>query len=101
MSYRCGLSVGWYFGFSSLRASEGYGALLEAGRGGADYRDFDYERINMYACMRAFAEVGYDGIIKPDYTPYLQDDSEDTRISWAFAIGQVLALRNALESGDP
>ncbi len=56
---------------------------------------------DMYACMRSFAEVGYDGIIKPDHTPYLQDDSEDTRIGWAFAIGQILALRNAVESGDP
>ena len=41
---RVGLSVLTY-NFTVLRASEGYGPCYAAGRGGADLRDFDYERI--------------------------------------------------------
>jgi len=33
------------YSFTALRASEGYAARRGAGRGGADLRDFDYERI--------------------------------------------------------
>lgn len=47
------------------------------------------------ACMRAFHEVGYDGLIDPDHTPGIVDDVQDTRIGWAFAIGQLIALREA------
>ena len=49
------------------------------------------------ACMRAFHEVGYEGLIDPDHTPYLVDDTEDTRMGWAFAIGQIVGMRNSVE----
>lgn len=50
------------------------------------------------ACMRAFHEVGYDGLVDPDHTPGITDDTPDTRIGWAFAVGQLIALREATKT---
>lgn len=52
---------------------------------------------DMFACVQAFREVGYDGMIDPDHTPGILGDTPDTRIGWAFAIGQMVAIRNAVE----
>lgn len=51
---------------------------------------------DMAACMQAFSDVGYHGMIDPDHTPYLLDDTPDTRLGWAFAIGQMVAWRKAI-----
>ena len=51
---------------------------------------------NMYDCMNAFMEVGYTGLLDPDHTPGITVDTPDTRIGWAFAIGQILSLRNSV-----
>lgn len=56
---------------------------------------------DMFACMQALAEVGYDGMLDPDHTPGVTGDTTDTRIGWAFAIGQMVAMRNAVEGSDP
>lgn len=50
---------------------------------------------NMAAAMQALHDVGYDGLVEPDHTPGIADDTADTRIGWAFAIGQMIALRKA------
>ena len=47
---------------------------------------------DIVACMRAFAEVGYEGGIDPDHTPGLIDDANSST-GWAYAIGQLRALR--------
>ena len=52
----------------------------------------------MFACMKAFHEVGYEGLIDPDHTPGVVGDTADSRMGWAFAIGQIVALRNAVET---
>ncbi len=52
---------------------------------------------DMFACMKAFHQVGYDGMIDPDHTPGIFEDTPDSRIGWAFAIGQIVAMRNAVE----
>jgi mannonate dehydratase len=52
---------------------------------------------NMSACMQAFHEVGYQGMLDPDHTPGITGETPDTRIGWAFAIGQMIAMRNAVE----
>ena len=52
---------------------------------------------DLFQCMQAFHEVGYDGLIDPDHTPGVDGDTPDSRIGWAFAIGQIVALRNAVE----
>lgn len=53
---------------------------------------------DLFACMEAFHAVGYDGMIEPDHTPGISGDTHDTRMGWAFAVGQVVAMRNAVES---
>ena len=50
---------------------------------------------DMAACMRAFVEAGYEGAIDPDHTPGFDGDTLDTHIGWAYAIGQIIALRAA------
>ncbi|HEV2121160.1 MAG TPA: mannonate dehydratase [Chloroflexota bacterium] len=50
---------------------------------------------DMAACMRAFVGTGYSGMIEPDHTPGIVDDTLDTHVGWAFAVGQIVALRNA------
>jgi len=52
---------------------------------------------DMLACMRAFNEVDYEGMLDPDHTPGISGDTTDTRIGWAFAVGHMLALRKAVE----
>jgi mannonate dehydratase len=52
---------------------------------------------DMFACMKAFHEVGYKGMLDPDHTPGITGETPDTRIGWAFAIGQMIAMRNAVE----
>ncbi len=52
---------------------------------------------DLAACMRAFHDVGYEGLIDPDHTPGITGDTRDTRVGWAFAIGQIIALRSAAQ----
>jgi mannonate dehydratase len=49
------------------------------------------------AWMRALYDAGYRGAVEPDHTPGIDGDTPDTWIGWAFAIGQLVALRNAAE----
>jgi mannonate dehydratase len=57
----------------------------------------DEGECDMFACIQAFHEVGYEGLLDPDHTPGVDGDTHDTRVGWAFAIGQMLAMRNAVE----
>ncbi len=52
---------------------------------------------DMLACMKALQDVGYTGMVDPDHTPAIDKDTPDTRMGWAFAIGHMIALRNAAE----
>jgi mannonate dehydratase len=52
---------------------------------------------DMLTCMEALQDVGYTGMVDPDHTPAIQADTPDTRIGWAFAIGHMIALRDAAE----
>lgn len=54
---------------------------------------------DMFACIKAFHEEGYDGLLDPDHTPGIAGDTVDTKAGWAFAIGQMVAMRNAVEKG--
>ena len=49
---------------------------------------------DLNACMRAFFDVGYEGQIDPDHTPGIINDNNSTGVGWAFAIGQIVAMRN-------
>ena len=56
---------------------------------------------DMTACVRALRDVGYVGMVEPDHTPGIRGDTLDTWIGWAYAIGQIVALRRAAESVAP
>jgi mannonate dehydratase len=58
----------------------------------------DAGECDMAACMRAFAEVGYEGALDPDHTPGFDGDTLDTHVGWAYAIGQMIGLRAAARS---
>jgi mannonate dehydratase len=51
---------------------------------------------DIQACMKAFKEVEYSGLLDPDHTPGITDDTPDTRIGWAFTVGQLVSLRNSV-----
>ena len=53
---------------------------------------------DMMACMTALQKVGYRGMVDPDHTPGITADTPERRIGWAFAIGHMIALRNAAET---
>jgi mannonate dehydratase len=60
---------------------------------------FDEGDGDMAACMAAFAATGYTGAVEPDHTPGIDGDTADTWIGWAFAVGQIRALRDAAAGG--
>jgi mannonate dehydratase len=54
---------------------------------------------DMYACMRAYAESGFDGPLRPDHVPALEGETNDsfgyTNLGRLFAIGYISGLREA------
>jgi mannonate dehydratase len=50
---------------------------------------------DMLGCLRAFLEVGYPHLIIPDHTPEFSDDTVAAQRGWAFALGYMLALKQA------
>ena len=57
----------------------------------------DNGKENMLSLMRALKESGFDGPIGPDHAVRLTGDSHANRQYWAYAIGHMLALRQAVE----
>ena len=57
----------------------------------------DNGKENMLSLMRALKESGFDGPIGPDHAVRLTGDSHASRQYWAYAIGHMLALRQAVE----
>jgi len=51
---------------------------------------------DVLASAQALADVGYNGLVDPDHTPGFSGDTTDHWIGWAFAIGQLIALRTAV-----
>jgi mannonate dehydratase len=54
---------------------------------------------DMLACLRAYADVGYEGVLRPDHVPTLHGESND-RPGYAFlgrlhAVGYITGLREA------
>jgi mannonate dehydratase len=54
---------------------------------------------DMYACMRAYAEAGFNGPLRPDHVPALEGETNDsfgyTNLGRLFAIGYISGLREA------
>jgi len=54
--------------------------------------------IDMLKAMRIYKEVGYDGVLIPDHVPQLDFDSPQGHRAFAFALGYMKALIQAIES---
>ena len=61
---------------------------------------------DMAECLRAYAEVGFDGVLRPDHVPTLEGDSNEhagySTLGRLFAIGYIRGLQHATEGkGQP
>ena len=54
----------------------------------------------MAACMRAYADIGFEGVLRPDHVPTMEGDSNAdpaySSIGRLFAIGYIKGLREAV-----
>jgi mannonate dehydratase len=60
----------------------------------------DDGQTNMLACMQAYRDIGYEGVLRPDHVPTMEGDSNDnpsySSIGRLFAIGYIKGLREAV-----
>ena len=60
----------------------------------------DEGKTDMVACMRAYREIGYEGVCRPDHVPTMEGDSNETpmysSIGRLFAIGYLKGIREAV-----
>ncbi len=60
----------------------------------------DDGQTDMLACLRAYREIGFEGVARPDHVPTMGDDSNDhagySSIGRLFAIGYLKGLREAV-----
>jgi mannonate dehydratase len=63
----------------------------------------DDGKTDMVACMRAYREIGYEGVCRPDHVPTMEGDNNDnpsySSIGRLFAIGYLKGLREAVYHG--
>ena len=63
----------------------------------------DDGKTNLLDCMKAYKEVGYEGVCRPDHVPTMEGDSNDnpsySSIGRLFAIGYIKGLRQAVYAG--
>ena len=54
----------------------------------------------MLACMRAYREIGFEGVLRPDHVPAMAGDDNDdagySSIGRLFAIGYIKGIREAV-----
>jgi mannonate dehydratase len=60
----------------------------------------DDGQTDMLACLRAYRDIGYEGVCRPDHVPTMEGDSNDrpgySSVGRLFAIGYVKGLREAV-----
>ncbi|HHX63536.1 MAG TPA: TIM barrel protein [Chloroflexi bacterium] len=60
----------------------------------------DDGQTDMLACMRAYRDIGFDGVLRPDHVPTMEGDSNDhagySSVGRLFALGYVKGLREAV-----
>ena len=58
----------------------------------------DDGRTDLVACLRAYRDVGFDGVCRPDHYPKMGDDSfnDELGIAQLFAVGYLKGLREAV-----
>ena len=54
----------------------------------------------MLACMKAYRDIGFDGVLRPDHVPTVEGDDNThagySAIGRLFAIGYIKGLRQAV-----
>lgn len=64
----------------------------------------DDGQTDMLACMRAYREIGFDGVMRPDHVPTLVGENNDTpgyaALGRLFALGYLKGLREAVYDGQ-
>lgn len=62
----------------------------------------DAGKTDMLACMRAYREIGFDGVLRPDHVPTVEGDSNQnagySSFGRLYAIGYIRGLRQAVYS---
>lgn len=60
----------------------------------------DDGKTDMVACMRAYREIGYEGVCRPDHVPTMEGDNNDlpsySSVGRLFAIGYLKGIREAV-----
>jgi mannonate dehydratase len=60
----------------------------------------DAGQTDMLACMRAYKEIGFDGVLRPDHVPTVEGDSNEhagySSFGRLYAIGYIRGLRQAV-----
>lgn len=60
----------------------------------------DEGKTDMLACMQAYRDIGYDGVVRPDHVPTMEGDSNESAgyssIGRLFAIGYARGLQQAV-----
>ncbi|KKL26722.1 hypothetical protein LCGC14_2392440 [marine sediment metagenome] len=65
----------------------------------------DEGKTDMVECMRAYRDIGFEGVCRPDHVPTMEADSNDrpmySSIGRLFAIGYIAGLREAVYAEAP
>lgn len=60
----------------------------------------DEGKTNMLACLEAYRDIGFEGVLRPDHVPTMEGDSNDrpgySSIGRLYAIGYIKGLREAV-----
>ena len=60
----------------------------------------DDGQTDMLACMKAYRDIGFEGVLRPDHVPTMEGDSNDrpgySSIGRLYAVGYILGLREAV-----
>ena len=58
----------------------------------------DDGRVDMFAAMKAYKEVGFDGLMSPDHSLHIVGDTAWGHRYWAYAIGHMKGLKKAVDT---
>ena len=60
----------------------------------------DNGKTDMLACMKAYRDIGFSGVLRPDHVPTMEGDSNEdagySSIGRLYAIGYIRGLRQAV-----
>ena len=63
----------------------------------------DDGKTDMLECMRAYRDIGFEGVLRPDHVPTMIGDSNEqagySSVGRLFAIGYIKGLRQAVYAG--